>query len=66
MVPLLSIIIQSSARSSILLRVTASFSTVSNISSSSPLARMRSIAISGSTSTKTFTSGMGRMTAMSA
>ena len=66
MSPLLSMTIQPSlARLSIFLRVSASWSTVSNISSSSPLERMRCMAVSASMSTKTLTSGIGRIFPMS-
>ena len=55
----------SPARWSIFLRVSVSWSTVSNISSSSPRDRMRCMAVSASMSTNILTSGMGRIFSMS-
>jgi len=62
---LLMTIQSSPARWSIFLRVSASWSTVSNISSFSPRDRMRCIAVSASMSTNIFTSGIGRIFSMS-
>jgi hypothetical protein len=56
--------IHPSARFSIFSRVAERLSTVSNISSSSPRCRILSMAVSGSMSTKTLTSGIGRMMEM--
>lgn len=57
--PELSMTIHPSDMESIRLLVLRSFSVVSNVSSPPPLARMRFIAVSSSTSTSILTSGFG-------